>query len=121
MIDITLYSFALVGARAAFLAATGREPWQDLTGFLLVFGGFWAGNNATKPARVAAAAALAPLVGRATTWVEAVLPGAVHQTPLPGLHGVALSTVASPAAAARRLGRRVAAPRRRVRRAQLTP
>ncbi|CAK0832586.1 unnamed protein product [Prorocentrum cordatum] len=95
MIDIAMYSFALVGARAAFLAATGREPWQDLTGFLLVLGGFWAGNNATKPARVAAAAALAPVVGRATAWVESVLPGAIHQAFLPGLQGVPLSTVAS--------------------------
>merc|ERR550532_1048141 len=70
LIDVVVYAFALVAARAAFLKATGKEPWADVRGFLLVLGGIWAGNNATRPLRMAGAAGLAPAVGRALGLLE---------------------------------------------------
>merc|ERR1719275_367677 len=94
LIDIAMYSWALVAARAAVLAATGREPWQDVSYFLLVLGGIWAGNNATRPLRLAGAAALAPAVGKATAWVEGLLPNALRKRAVPGVPGVPLSSVA---------------------------
>merc|ERR1719245_1772486 len=90
LIDVVVYAFALVAAREAFLRTTGKEPWADARGFLLVVGGIWAGNNATRPLRMAGAAALSPLVGRALAWLEELLPAAAREKALPG--GVSLAT-----------------------------
>uniref|UniRef100_A0A7S1SBJ7 Uncharacterized protein n=1 Tax=Alexandrium catenella TaxID=2925 RepID=A0A7S1SBJ7_ALECA len=90
LIDIVVYAFALVAAREAFLRSTGKEPWADIRGFLLVLGGIWASNNATRPLRLAGAAAGAPLVERALAFLEGLLPGAARSKTLPG--GVTLAT-----------------------------
>mmetsp|Transcript_91578 Transcript_91578/g.259416 ORF Transcript_91578/g.259416 Transcript_91578/m.259416 type:complete len:154 (+) Transcript_91578:50-511(+) len=90
LIDIVVYAFALVAAREAFLKTTGKEPWADIRGFLLVLGGIWAGNNATRPVRLAGAAGLSPAVGRALSFLERLLPAAARDKALPG--GVTLAT-----------------------------
>eukprot|EP00928_Gymnodinium_smaydae_P074670 TRINITY_DN5769_c0_g1_i1.p3 TRINITY_DN5769_c0_g1~~TRINITY_DN5769_c0_g1_i1.p3 ORF type:complete len:154 (+),score=39.17 TRINITY_DN5769_c0_g1_i1:81-542(+) len=99
MIDAVVYAFALTAAREAFLRTTGKEPWADVRGFLLVVGGIWAGNNATRPLRMAGAAALSPVVGRILASVEGLLPAGVRNKALPGG-----ATLATPLAAAVLLG-----------------
>merc|ERR1711939_944434 len=61
-IDAVVYACFLVAARAAFKASTGSEPWHDIKGFAVVLAGIWAGNNATRPMRLAGAATLAPAI-----------------------------------------------------------
>uniref|UniRef100_A0A7R9ZYV5 Uncharacterized protein n=1 Tax=Pyrodinium bahamense TaxID=73915 RepID=A0A7R9ZYV5_9DINO len=90
LIDMVVYAIALVLAREAFLRSTGKEPWQDARGFLLVVGGIWAGNNATRPMRLAGAAALAPLVEWLLVRLEGLLPTNVQKKALPG--GILLAT-----------------------------
>mmetsp|Transcript_31768 Transcript_31768/g.62426 ORF Transcript_31768/g.62426 Transcript_31768/m.62426 type:complete len:151 (-) Transcript_31768:131-583(-) len=84
LIDIVVYAFALTAAREAFLRSTGKEPWADIRGFLLVVGGIWAGNNATRPLRLAGAAALSPVIGKAMQFVEGLLPVRIRKATLPG-------------------------------------
>eukprot|EP00930_Biecheleria_cincta_P074293 TRINITY_DN61496_c0_g1_i1.p1 TRINITY_DN61496_c0_g1~~TRINITY_DN61496_c0_g1_i1.p1 ORF type:complete len:152 (+),score=31.14 TRINITY_DN61496_c0_g1_i1:58-513(+) len=84
LIDIVVYAFALTAAREAFLRSTGKEPWADIRGFLLVVGGIWAGNNATRPLRLAGAAALSPVTGKAMQFIEDHLPAKIRQASLPG-------------------------------------
>merc|ERR1712176_1139086 len=89
LIDIVVYAFALVAAREAFLRSTSKEPWQDIRGFVLVLGGIWAGNNATRPMRLAGAAACAPVVGRVLDFFQSLLPVSLRDKVLPG--GVTLA------------------------------
>eukprot|EP00931_Biecheleriopsis_adriatica_P048308 TRINITY_DN27911_c0_g1_i1.p1 TRINITY_DN27911_c0_g1~~TRINITY_DN27911_c0_g1_i1.p1 ORF type:complete len:152 (-),score=23.67 TRINITY_DN27911_c0_g1_i1:86-541(-) len=84
LIDIVVYAFALTAAREAFLRSTGKEPWADPRGFLLVVGGIWAGNNATRPLRLAGAAACSPIVEKGMHFIEALLPAKIKQIQLPG-------------------------------------
>eukprot|EP00746_Dinoflagellata_sp_MGD_P167003 gnl/MRDRNA2_/MRDRNA2_97282_c0_seq1.p1 gnl/MRDRNA2_/MRDRNA2_97282_c0~~gnl/MRDRNA2_/MRDRNA2_97282_c0_seq1.p1 ORF type:complete len:140 (+),score=28.58 gnl/MRDRNA2_/MRDRNA2_97282_c0_seq1:89-508(+) len=62
LIDVVMYSGLLLMARTAFKKSAGMEPWHDIRGFLVVVGGVWATNNATKAFRLSGAAALAPAV-----------------------------------------------------------
>merc|ERR1719161_1113446 len=62
LIDAVVYTIFLVVARAAFKKAAGHEPWHDVKGFAVVLAGIWAGNNATRPLRLAGAAALTPAI-----------------------------------------------------------
>mmetsp|Transcript_64825 Transcript_64825/g.186283 ORF Transcript_64825/g.186283 Transcript_64825/m.186283 type:complete len:140 (-) Transcript_64825:99-518(-) len=60
LIDVTVYAVLGLVVRSAFRAMRGTEPWEDPRGFLVAAAATWAGNNATRPLRLAGAAALAP-------------------------------------------------------------
>mmetsp|Transcript_107105 Transcript_107105/g.308161 ORF Transcript_107105/g.308161 Transcript_107105/m.308161 type:complete len:141 (-) Transcript_107105:100-522(-) len=62
LIDIVVYAVLFLVVRSAFKAMRGQEPWHDPRGFLVAAAATWGGNNATKPLRLAGAAALAPVL-----------------------------------------------------------
>eukprot|EP00397_Hematodinium_sp_SG-2012_P066102 GEMP01097981.1.p1 GENE.GEMP01097981.1~~GEMP01097981.1.p1 ORF type:complete len:195 (+),score=22.42 GEMP01097981.1:66-650(+) len=59
LIDLAMYSALFVVARLAFVQSTGREIWSDVMGFSATLLGIWGANNATRPMRLAGAAAFA--------------------------------------------------------------
>mmetsp|Transcript_4303 Transcript_4303/g.6871 ORF Transcript_4303/g.6871 Transcript_4303/m.6871 type:complete len:154 (+) Transcript_4303:75-536(+) len=59
LIDIACYAVLLLVVRTTFVYKSGKEPWEDPWLFLAAAAATWAGNNLTKPLRLAGAAALA--------------------------------------------------------------
>jgi len=60
LIDIAVYAVLGLVVRSAFRRVQGQEPWQDPKAFVVAVAATWAGNNATRPFRLAGAAALSP-------------------------------------------------------------
>ncbi len=54
----------LAAAFLSYEARTGLNPALNIPGVLKIFGVLWAGNSAAMPLRIAAAAALAPLMDK---------------------------------------------------------
>mmetsp|Transcript_4530 Transcript_4530/g.6345 ORF Transcript_4530/g.6345 Transcript_4530/m.6345 type:complete len:158 (+) Transcript_4530:177-650(+) len=72
-IDITCYAVLGLIVRTGFKAMKGIEPWEDPKAFLVAAAATWAGNNATRPFRIAGAAALAPPLEMVLSFVQATL------------------------------------------------
>lgn len=68
--DAVTYTAAFVLAFLSYEKTTGINPTTDLKAVVSIMVLMWAGNNVTRPARVAGAIAASPLVKRAASWLQ---------------------------------------------------